>query len=42
MLYYFYDMTLDEIAEREKCSVQAVSKSILAAEKNLIKFLNEG
>ena len=42
MLYYFYDMTLEEIAEREKCSVQAVSKSILAAEKNLIKFLNEG
>ena len=42
MLYYFYDMTLEEIAEREKCSVQAVSKSILAAEKNLIKFLSEG
>lgn len=42
MLYYFYDMTLEEIAEREKCSVQAVSKSILAAEKNLIKIFSEG
>ena len=42
MFYYFNDMTLEEIAEREKCSVQAVSKSILAAEKNLIKFLSEG
>ena len=41
-LYYFNDMTLEKIAEQEKCSVQAVSKSILAAEKNLINFLSEG
>ena len=41
-LYYFYDMTLVEIAERERCSIQSVSKSILAAENNLIKFLTEG
>lgn len=42
ILYYFNDMTLEEIAMQEGCSVQAVSKSILAAEKNLIKFLSEG
>ena len=41
-LYYFNDMTLEEIAKQEGCSIQAISKSILAAEKKLLKYLNEG
>lgn len=38
-LYYFKGMTYAQIAIKEKCSFQAVAKSIAAAEKNLKKFL---
>ena len=39
MLYYFNDYTLTEIARLEGCTVQAVSKSIKAAENNLKELL---
>lgn len=38
-LYYFEDMTCEQIAEKERCSFQAVSKSIAAAEKRMKKIL---
>lgn len=38
-LYYFQGMTYAQIAIIEKCSFQAVAKSIAAAERNLKKFL---
>lgn len=39
LLYYFGDMTYEQIAKKEQCSFQAVANSIAAAEKNLKKFL---
>lgn len=38
-MYYFEDLTLEEIAEIEECSFQAVSKSINIALQNLKKIL---
>lgn len=38
-MYYFEDMTLDEIALVEKCSHQAVSKSIKKSIEELKKNL---
>jgi len=42
IMYYFNEMTLEEIARIQGCSIVAVYKSIKAAEKNLKKFLLEG
>ncbi len=42
MLYYFNDYTMEEISKIERCSVQAVSKSITSAKNKLIKLLKEG
>lgn len=39
MLYYFHDMTYEQIAEMEGCTFQAVAKSVTAAEKRLKKYL---
>ena len=39
MLYYFEDLSLDEIAMCEGTSVQAISKSIIIAEKKLKRLL---
>ena len=39
LLYYFSGLTLEQIAEVDNCSFQAVSKSIRAAEEKLKKFL---
>ena len=39
ILYYFYDMTYEQIAKKENCCFQAVAKSIMSAEKNLKKYL---
>lgn len=38
-LYYFEDMTYEQIASKEHCSFQAVAKSIMAAEKRIKKIL---
>ncbi|GFI51092.1 hypothetical protein IMSAGC020_02302 [Lachnospiraceae bacterium] len=40
VLYYFYDMTYGQIAEKENCSFQAIAKSISAAEKRIKNYLN--
>ena len=37
-LYYFGELTLEQIAETEGCSFQAVAKSVMAAEKALKKL----
>ena len=42
VLHYFYDLTYEQIAEKEDCSFQAVAKSIVSAEKKLKKFLKKG
>lgn len=42
ILYYFEGYKYVEIAKIEGCSEQAISKSIIAAEKNLKKFLSKG
>lgn len=42
ILYYFEDLTYEQIAESEGCSFQAVAKSISIAEKRLKKILNKG
>lgn len=42
LLYYFGDLTYEQIAAEEGCTFQAIGKSIAAAEKNLKKFLTEG
>lgn len=39
ILYYFKDMTYEQIAAMEGCSFQAVAKSISAAEKRIKKLL---
>lgn len=39
MLYYFHDLTYEQIAEMEGCTFQAVAKSVTAAEKRLKKYL---
>lgn len=39
VLYYFYDMTYEQIAKKESCTFQAVAKSIMSAVKNLKKYL---
>lgn len=38
--YYFQEMTYLQIAEKEGCTLQAVAKSIAAAENKLKKFLD--
>lgn len=38
-MYYFEDMTYEQIARKENCSFQAVAKSIVAAEKRIKKIL---
>lgn len=38
-LYYFRGLTYEQIAEMEGCSLQAVAKSVTAAEKRLKKIL---
>lgn len=42
LLYYFGDLTYEQIAIKEGCTFQAIGKSIAAAEKNIKKFLAEG
>ena len=42
ILYYFGDFTYEQIAAMERCTFQAVAKSVTAAEKSLKKFLMEG
>ena len=42
LLYYFGDLTYEQIAAEEGCTFQAIGKPIVAAEKNLKKFLTEG
>lgn len=39
MLYYFHDLTYEQIAKMEGCTFQAVAKSVTAAEKRLKKYL---
>lgn len=39
VLYYFEEMTYEQIARKEHCSFQAVAKSIVAAEKRIKKIL---
>lgn len=39
ILYYFYEMTLKKIAEKEGCSIMSVKGSIDAGIKNLKKFM---
>ena len=39
ILYYFQDLTYEQIAEKEGCTFQAVAKSVAAAEKRLKNFL---
>lgn len=39
ILYYFGDMTFEQIAAMEGCSFQAIDKSVKAALKKLKKFL---
>ena len=41
-LYYFEGYTYEEISEMENCTLQAVGKTILAAEKRLRKILTGG
>ncbi|PWJ48107.1 RNA polymerase sigma factor [Faecalicatena contorta] len=38
-LYYFEEMTYEQIAKKEHCSLQAIAKSVSAAEKKLKQFL---
>lgn len=40
-MYFFDNMTLDEISKLEKCSFQAISKSINLALENLNKLLKK-
>lgn len=42
ILYYFGELTYQQIAEMEGCTFQAVAKSVVAAEKFLKKFLAGG
>ena len=42
VLYYFCDLTYEQIAEMEGCTFQAVAKSVAVAEKTLKNFLLEG
>ena len=39
ILYYFTELTFEQIADAESCSFQAVAKSIKAAENNIKTFL---
>ena len=39
ILYYFVDLTYEQIAKIEGCSFQSVAKSVTAAEKKLKKLL---
>lgn len=39
LLYYFLELTYEQIAEMEGCSFQAVAKSITAAEKRIKNLL---
>lgn len=39
-LYYFEEMTLEEIAQKEECSIHSVYVSIERGKENLKKFLN--
>lgn len=39
-LYYFAELTFEQIAEREGCSLQAIDKSVKAALKKLKKYLS--
>lgn len=39
ILYYFVDLTYEQIAEIEGCSFQAIAKSVTTAEKKLKKLL---
>ena len=41
-LYYFHGLTYKQIAEKEGCTLQAVAKSIAAAENKIKKFLSKG
>jgi len=41
-LYYNCDLTLQQIAEAENCTFQAVARSIKKAEKKIKTFLSEG
>lgn len=42
VLYYFGGFTYEQVADMEDCTVQAIAKSVTAAEKSLKKFLEEG
>ena len=42
ILYYFYDLTYEQIAEREHCSMRAVGKSVEAARKKIKKIFKVG
>lgn len=42
VLYYFDNLTYEQVAEKEGCTFQAVAKSIKTAEKRLKKLLNKG
>ena len=42
VLYYFCDLTYEQIAEMEGCTFQAIAKSVAVAEKTLKNFLEEG
>ena len=39
LMYYEEDLTLEQIAEIEGCSFQAVSQTIILAEKEIIKII---
>lgn len=41
-LYYFDDLTYEQIAKIENCSYQAIMKSVAAAEKKIKNFLIKG
>jgi RNA polymerase sigma-70 factor (ECF subfamily) len=41
MLYYFGELTYDQIAVMEGCTFQAVAKSVKAAEKTIEKFFDQ-
>ena len=38
-MYFFDELTYEEIAERERCSYQTVQKSVSAALKKIREFL---
>lgn len=41
MLYYFGELTYEQLATMEGCTFQAVAKSVNAAEKTIKKFFDQ-